>query len=41
MNVFPMKNDFEAHRNPYMTGFLLFFHCLSRSKSKKAIKNKE
>ncbi|TNU29245.1 hypothetical protein FH490_11095 [Bacillus velezensis] len=24
-NVFSMKNDFEPHRNPYMTGFLLFF----------------
>lgn len=35
LNVFPMKNDFEPHRNPYITGFLLFFHCLSRPKAKK------
>ncbi|AEB24807.1 hypothetical protein KS08_13000 [Bacillus subtilis] len=25
LNVLPMKNDFEPHRNPYKTGFLLFF----------------
>ncbi|AYV16351.1 hypothetical protein CV739_13115 [Bacillus velezensis] len=34
MNVFPMKNDFEPHRNPYITGFLLFFHVYQDLKQK-------
>ncbi|AUG36730.1 hypothetical protein CXP43_13660 [Bacillus velezensis] len=34
MNVFPMKNDFEPRSNPYMTGFLLFFHVYQDLKQK-------